>query len=139
MRTDSEAGQISVLVLGLALIAFAVAGVAIDGTRAFLFRRALQDVADAAALGGAGELDRQAYYRSGGRSVAVDDRAALSQVSRILAVRGLEASAMIRVDDDAVAVVLRGEVPTTFLGVVGIAHIPVATEARAAPFGGAPR
>lgn len=139
MMRESESGQVAVLVLGLALVAFAVAGVAIDGTRAFLFRRALQDVADAAALSGAGELDTAVYYRSGGRSVIVDAAAARTQVSAILVLRGLEATARVEVDANAVSVVLRGEIPTTFLGVVGIQSIPVATEARAAPFEGAPR
>jgi hypothetical protein len=55
--TSDERGQIAVLALGLALVVFAIAGLAVDGTRAFLARRSLQNLADAAALAGAGELD----------------------------------------------------------------------------------
>jgi Flp pilus assembly protein TadG len=135
----SERGQVTVLVLGLALVAFAVAGVAIDGTRAFLFRRALQDVADAAVLAGAGEIDTSTYYRTGGREVIIDAAAARNEVAKILALRGLDAQTSVVADSDAVSVIVRGEVSTTFLGVVGIEKIPVATEARAAPFEGAPR
>jgi hypothetical protein len=137
MKRDNELGQVAVLVLGLAAVAFAVAGIAIDGTRAMLFRRTLQDVADAAVLAGASAVDQDAYYRSGGQAVTIDAEAARTEVARILAARGIEASAQIDADVDGVSIVLRGDIPSTFLGVVGIESIPVAIEARAAPFEGA--
>lgn len=68
----NERGQTTVLVLGMALLAFALSGVAVDGTRAWLYRRTLQNAADGAALAGAAELDRSAYYASGGESVVLD-------------------------------------------------------------------
>jgi uncharacterized membrane protein len=53
-----EHGQTTVLVVGLALVVFAVTGLAVDGTRAFLLRRTLQNVADASAVAAAGEISR---------------------------------------------------------------------------------
>ena len=132
-----QSGQTTVLVLGLVLVAFAVAGVAVDGTRAFLFRRTLQNAADSAALAGAGELDENAYYSSGGSRVVLDSGSAVSEANRILELRGLSASKRIGIDRGAVAVILRDEVATSFLGVVGIERIPVAADARAEPFAGA--
>lgn len=127
------------LVVGLALVAFAVAGVAVDGSRAFLFRRSLQSSADAAAVAAASEIDRQGYYATGGRAVVLDPGAARAQAAELLRVRDLPARAAISTDPRGVRIVLRGRVPTSFLGVVGIASIPVAVEAEARPIAGAPR
>jgi uncharacterized membrane protein len=132
---DHEAGQVAVLVVGLALVAFAVAGVAVDGTRAWLLRRTLQNAADAAALAGAGELDQEAYYTSGGVRVALDPEAARSKAAAWLAGRGLDVMADIDADAFGVRVVVRGRLPTTFLGLVGIGRVPVAAEATAEPVG----
>ncbi len=133
-----ETGQVAVLVLGLALVAFAVGGVAIDGTRAFIFRRSLQNIADASVLAAAGELDRSTYYASGGRRIQLDVDAARRRASQLLQSRGFVAEARVAVEASGVAVVLRGDIPTTFLGVVGVTRIPVAVEARAEPFSGSP-
>jgi hypothetical protein len=126
------------LVLGLAVVTFAIAGLAVDGSRAFLFRRSLQSSADAAAIGAAGELDGSRYYASGGRTVVLETAMARRQVLTLLRARGLPARAAIAVDPRGVTVVLRGRVATTFLGAVGIDSIPVAVEARARPVPGSP-
>lgn len=67
------------------MLVFATSGLAIDGTRAFLYRRTLQSAADAAALAGAGELDATRYYASKGRAVRIDPRAAEEVARRWLA------------------------------------------------------
>jgi Flp pilus assembly protein TadG len=133
-----EGGYASILVLGMALIAIAVAGVAIDGTRAFLLRRSLQNAADAAALAAASEIDRDGYYASGGRSIAIDPDAARAQVANWLAQRGLPTEAAVAADEAAVQVTLRAELDTTFLRVIGIESVPVAVESLASPVAGAP-
>lgn len=133
-----EEGQVTVLVLGLALVGFAVAGLAVDGTRAFLMRRTLQNIADSSALAGASELDTAAYYSTGGRKIVLDVAAARRVASNWLSRRGLPARAEIASDPDAVRVVLRANVPTTFLGLVGIDEIPVAVAATASPMPGGP-
>jgi Flp pilus assembly protein TadG len=126
-----ERGQVSVLVLGLALVVLAVAGVAVDGTRAFLARLTLQNAADSAALAGAGELDEGALYSSGGRSVVLDPLRARRVAEAWLTRRGVPARAVVVIDEDSVVIALRSSVATTFLGLVGISTIPVAAEATA--------
>ena len=42
----SERGQVTVMALGLALMSLVMAGLAVDGTKAFLLRRTLQNAAD---------------------------------------------------------------------------------------------
>lgn len=137
-RVADERGQTTMLVLGLALIGFAVVGLAVDGTRAFLLRRTLQNAADAAALAGASELDRDAYYGSGGQQIHLDPEAARRQSIEWLSLRGVRVGADVRAAPAEVRVVLRDEVPTTFLSLVGVDAIPVATEASAEPLSGAP-
>ena len=137
-RRQDERGQVTILVLGMALLAFAVAGLAVDGTRAWLYRRTLQNAADAAALAGAGELDRAAYYASGGRLIALDDGASERVAARWLSARGIEARASVASSEERVVVELRGEVPTSFLGLVGIRTLGVAVRADAAPSVGTP-
>lgn len=131
-----DRGQVAIFVLGLALVCFAISGVTIDGTRAFLFRRTLQNSADAAALAGAAELDRRSYYSSGGADVGVATGPARAAAVRWLARRGLDARAAISVGEAEVGVVLRGDVPTTFLGLVGVSSLPVSVQATAAPVAG---
>ena len=133
-----ERGQVAVLVLGLALLAFAVAGLAVDGTRAWLQRRSLQNAADSAALAGAGELDRASYYASGGRSRANDPRAGKRVALQWLSRRPLDARASVTATDERVVVELREEVPTTFLALVGVRSIAVGVRADAAPMPGTP-
>lgn len=139
MRGDPhrEAGQVAVWVLGMTLVVVAVAGIAVDGTRAFVLRRTLQGAADSAALAGANALDTESYYASGGDVVALDPRGARSQTASWLARRSLRAD---RIDADParVRLVVRGVVPTTFLRLVGIDRIPVAVESVAVPAAGSP-
>ena len=134
----NERGQTTVLVLGMALVAFAVAGLAVDGTRAWLFRRTLQNAADAAALAGAGELDRGAYYRSGGEGIQLEERVSERTAAQWLATRPLDAQAAVHATAARVTVELRGSVQTTFLSLAGIDSIAVGVRADAAPIAGTP-
>lgn len=134
IRRD-ESGQVALLVLGLALVAFAIGGVAVDGTRAFLLRRTMQNAADAAAVAAAGELHVSRYYASGGDDIGIDASSARRTALEWLGKRGVKARYGIAVQDDGVHIVLREELPTTFLGLVGVRSIPVAVEAAAAPVG----
>lgn len=133
MTARGEAGQVTVLILGLALVVFAISGLAVDGTRAFLFRRTLQNSADAASLAAASELDERAFYASGGRRRTLDVENAERTADRWLDLRGAGARSEVTVEGDRVVIVLRDEVPTTFLALVGIDHIPVAVVAAAEP------
>ena len=133
----SQSGQVSVFVIGVALICFAIAGVAVDGTRAFLYRRTLQNAADAAALAGASEIDSRAYY-SNREEVVLDDAGARAAALEWLARRGLAVSADVSATPVLVRVGLSARLNTTFLGLVGIADLPVAAEATAEPLPGPP-
>jgi Flp pilus assembly protein TadG len=133
-----ERGQVTILVLGLALVVFAIAGLAVDGTRAFLTRRSLQNGADAAALAGAAELDVETYYATGGRTVVLDEAAARRTAAGWLGRRGLPARVEITTEPGRIGVVVRSQTPTSFLGLVGVRAIPVAAEAHAAPLAGRP-
>ena len=137
-RFRDEMGQTTLLVLGLAVVAFAVVGLAVDGTRAFLMRRTLQNAADAAALAGSGEIDEVTYYSSGGRRVEINPEAAQRRATEWLRVRGVHGRAAIEATREGVRVVLRDATPTSFLRLVGIGQIPVAAEADAAPVAGSP-
>lgn len=134
----NERGQTTVLVLGMALLAFAVAGLAVDGTRAWLYRRTLQNAADSAALAGAAELDRSAYYSSGGERVVLDADASERVATSWLSGRELGARAAIRSTDGRVTIEMKGAVATTFLSLAGIDRIEVAVRADAAPIAGTP-
>jgi Flp pilus assembly protein TadG len=129
-------GQAAVLVIGLALVTFMVAGLAVDGTRAFIYRRTLQNAADGAALAAASEINEDIYYSSGGRNVILDERSAKETVIRLLSRRGLDVRASVVTGSDSVELVVRGRVSTMFLALAGIREVPVAVAARAEPFAG---
>lgn len=128
-----QRGQVTILVLGLSLLVFAISGLAVDGTRAFLFRRTLQNSADGASLAAASELDLRTFYSSSGRTKTLDIAAARTTAQRWLALRGLGARSHVTIERDRVVVVLRDEVPTSFLALVGVSRIPVAVVAAAEP------
>lgn len=131
-----ERGQVVPLTLGLFLLTLAIAGLAVDGTRAFLYRRTLQNAADSAALAGASAIARDDYYRSGGSTVALAPGAARSAALEWVARRGLRVAAEVAVDREAVTVILRGAIPTSFLRSIGVERMRVAVEARAGPVAG---
>ena len=136
-RTREE-GQVLVFVVGLAFVVFAVAGLAIDGTRAFIYKRSLQNAADAAATAGAAAIDRDTYYSSGGTRVAVDPTAARSAASESLRTRRLDVEVTNELVGRRVVIELEGSTETTFLRLVGIELIPVRVTASARAFARGP-
>jgi hypothetical protein len=132
-----ERGQVLVLVLGLALVAVAVSGLAVDGTRAFLARRALQQTADAASLAAASEIDTPLYYDSGGSRVRLEAGRARAVARRWAQRSHLPTETVVVADGGGGRVVLRAQVPTMFLRLIGVSRLPVAVEAAAVPSAGA--
>jgi hypothetical protein len=132
----NERGQVTVMALGLALMSLVIAGLAVDGTRAFLLRRTLQNAADSASLAGAGAIDGDGYYGSGGETLELSPDDAARTARRYLALRGVDARASLEVEDDDVSIVLRGESRTLFLGLVGISEVPVAVQSNASAIAG---
>lgn len=132
MKRD-EQGQTTIMVIGISMLVMAVLGLTVDGTRAFLYRRTLQSAADAAALAGAGELDRTGYYASRGRSIRLEEDSARRAAVRWLELRSLGARASVGSSPTRVVVTLRGEVPTLFLRLIGIGLVPVAVDSASSP------
>ena len=83
---DDESGQIIVLVAILMVGLVAVVGLVTDGGLVFSQRRDLQNVADAAALAGAMQIDQDAYRASG--AVALDEPAARQAAEEYLGAEG---------------------------------------------------
>jgi hypothetical protein len=132
----SERGQVTVMALGLALMSLVMAGLAVDGTKAFLLRRTLQNAADSASLAGAGTIDGDAYYGSGGKSVEISAEEATRTAQEYLALRQIEARVSFEIEGDDFRVVLRGASGTLLLGLVGISEVPVAVESNASAIAG---
>ena len=137
-RKPNQTGQATVFVLGMALVALGVTAFAIEGTRAFLMRRTLQNAADAAAVAGASQLDRSSYYASGGRETLVDVTLAETTAASWLERRGLDVDAAVEATPEEVRIVLRTDLPTPFLRLVGIDSVPVSGSATAEPLVGEP-
>ena len=138
LLSQDQRGQTTILVVGLAIVVLAVTGLAVDGTRAFLFRRTLQSIADASVVAAAGEISPTAYYSSGGRKLLLDPQHADQTARRWLAQRSIPLTVTVRTDNNEVSVTARGALRPTLLSLVGIDRIPVQVEASARPIGGSP-
>lgn len=132
MRTGDESGQATILVVGVCLVCFAVGGLAVDGMRVLLERRALQSLADSAARAAASSLDLTEAYGAGTIDVGLDADAARGRAARMLDGRTLE-SASVSVSETSVVVEVRREIAPTFLRAVGISTLRVSAAAAAKP------
>lgn len=136
MKHHAERGYASILVLGMCILCFAIAGLAVDGMRLLLERRSLQGLVDSAARAGASRLDQSELYRNGG-TARLDGDSARARVAEILARRpGSDTS--IWVSATGVRVEVRATVKATFLRAVGIGALPVRAAAEAQPVFGEP-
>lgn len=131
-RRRAEKGQAMPLVLGIVLVVVAIAGVAVDVTRAALLRRGLQSVADSAAGAGASELDRERYYDRGRASAELDPTAAAHRAGSVVK-NHLVRWVRVRSGSDGVRVSVGGRIRTSFLRLVGIRHLEMTAEAAAVP------
>ena len=106
-----EAGTITLWLLGVCLLLFALGGISLDLWRGFSARRSLAGAADAAALAGASGIDEEVYRRSG---VVQLDPALAESRARTYVVRQLDAGALreveVHAEREAVTVVVRGEI-----------------------------
>jgi Flp pilus assembly protein TadG len=135
MSGREESGTITLWLLGLCLLLFALGGVSLDLWRGFSARRSLSTAADAAALAGASAIDEEAYRRSG--VVQLDPALAESRAREHLArqadAEGLGA-VVVRADRETVTVEVHGEIGFTLLGVVDPdGHLAVRVTASATP------
>jgi Flp pilus assembly protein TadG len=129
LRGD-ESGQIIVLVAILMVGLVAVVGLVTDGGLVFSQRRDLQNVADAAALAGAMQIDQDAYRVSG--AVALDEPAARQAAEEYL---GAEANLTysVLVQPARVEVSVSRQASTGFLKVIGINGFEISANASAEP------
>jgi hypothetical protein len=135
MTARDDSGTVTLWLLGVCMLLFALGGISLDLWRGFSARRALANTADAAALAGASALDEDAYRRFG--IVRLEPGQAEAR-ARAHVARQLDAGALravdVHADGDAVTVVVRGEVGFTLLGVLGPdGDLPVRVTATATP------
>jgi Flp pilus assembly protein TadG len=127
---NNEGGQIIVLVAILMVGLVAVVGLVTDGGLVFSQRRDLQNVADAAALAGAMQIDEDAYRASG--AVALDEGAARQAAEEYLEAEGnMTYSVVVR--PAVVEVSVSRQASTGFLKVIGIDSFKISANASAEP------
>ena len=131
---DAEDGSVLLLGIGLLAVCLLAVVVVVDGAAAYLQRRALMAVADAAALAGAQAIDVEAYYRSGattGTRLAPQavDAAARRQVARARQVGSVTIDGL-ATDGETVRIRLSQPVDLPFLGDALAARVRVESAAR---------
>lgn len=88
-RLRSEEGQTTVLIIGFAVVALLMVGVAVDASAAYLRRQGLDNLADGAALAAAdGVQGRQVYEGGLGERARIDPVVARAYVADYLRATG---------------------------------------------------
>lgn len=88
-RGRGESGQVTVLVIGFAVVALLMVGVAVDASAAYLRRQGLDNLADGAALAAAdGVQGRQVYEGGLGERARIDPEVAGVYVADYLRATG---------------------------------------------------
>ena len=131
LHGDERGGAMVLVALWLAALV-AVAGLVADGGTLLAERRALQNLADAAAAAGAMQLDEARYRASGGTDVSLDEMAAHLAVAGYMAERG-DVTYFVWATRERVEVEGWRRAPTLFLRVVGIDHVTIRARASAEP------
>ena len=129
-QMEGERGQSLVFVAILLLGLVGVVGLATDGGLVFAQRRDLQNLADAAALAGAMQIDESAYRAGSGLVLdeAAARRAAVSYLNEAGAV-----TFEVTVRGSVVEVKVSRRAETGFLRVLGIDGVTIGATARAEP------
>lgn len=129
---EEDDGQVMILVAILMVGMVAVVGLVTDGGIVFTQRRDLQNVADAAALAGAAQIDEETYRASAGASVVLDETAAYDAAARYLDDEG-DLDYSVTVAPDRVDVSVSRQATTGFLRVLGIDGVEIDASATAKP------
>jgi Flp pilus assembly protein TadG len=135
MTARDERGTVTLWLLGLCMLLFALGGISLDLWRGFSARRSLANTADAAALAGASAIDEEAYREHGVVQLApaLAESRARAHVARQLDAASLRA-VDVRADRSSVTVVVRGEIGFTLLRVLDPDDaLPVRVTATATP------
>ncbi len=135
-RPVGDRGASTIFVVGMVLVLFAVAGLAIDGGRVLNGKDRAYDIAEQAARAGANRIDITEVRAAGGGRVLVDEAAARNAaVSFVSAVPGYSLEA-VSTTPTQVTVRVRGTVRSILLGLAGFNSFDVVGEATAAPVTG---
>lgn len=131
-----EAGHVTFFGIGMVVVLLFVSGFSVDLWRAFSERRALSEMADAAAAAGANGVDVVTYRSSG--EVLLDPTLAEDLAWQSLATqtdrRALSGLPLVVADVDTVEVLVVGEVEMTLLSVFMAGEpFTVTVRAEAAP------
>ena len=129
------------LLIGLIGLILMVLGLGWDASNWFLGHRALDNLADGAAIAAASDVDVRAFYASGGQEITVSSDLAHATVQRYLVevagdsgLEGVRAES-IRVERLAagprVTVELRASTPAAFLGILHVVAPEMAGTATA--------
>jgi Flp pilus assembly protein TadG len=125
-RNQDERGILSAFVAVMALVLFVVAGLTIDTGRAIVAQRLAADEVEQAARTGAGQVSVQAL-RSG--RVVLDDTAAVRVAETYMVVSGHPGVATTR--GGVVTAKVSIQIPTSILGIIGVADLRVSATASA--------
>jgi uncharacterized membrane protein len=79
-----EEGQILILLVGFVGLVLMVLGLGWDASNWFLGHRALDNLADGAAIAAASDVDLRAFYASDGRQIMISEERALVTVRQYL-------------------------------------------------------
>jgi uncharacterized membrane protein len=111
---EGENGQVTVLIVGFALILLTAIGVTVDASAAYLQRESLATLAEGAALAAADQVQGGPAYAGGlgGDSAPIDVRTARASVAEHLSAVGAQrahpgVTAAVEVEGDRVVVRLR--------------------------------
>jgi hypothetical protein len=129
-----QRGTITLWLLGLCVMLFALGGISVDLWRSFSSRRALASGADAAALAGASAIDEGRYRSSGVVALvpAIAEHRARASLARQLDQSALR-SADVRATEGSVTILLHGNVRFSLLGLFGRGDFDVEVVATAIP------
>ncbi|MEX1007222.1 MAG: pilus assembly protein TadG-related protein [Acidimicrobiia bacterium] len=129
-----ERGAVTLWLLGLCVMLFALGGISVDLWRSFSARRALASGADAAALAGASAIDEGRYRKS--EVIALVPAIAEHRARASLAGQPDQAArrgADVLATEESVTVIVRGRVGFTLLGLFGHGDFDVEVVATAIP------
>jgi len=136
MRRLGERGASTIFVVGMVVVLFAVAGLAIDGGRVLNGKDRAYDVAEQAARAGANQLDIGAVRAAGGGRVLIDESAARNAAAAFVgSVPGYSVES-ISTSPTQVTVQVRGTVHSVLLSLAGFSTFVVRGDATASPVTG---
>jgi hypothetical protein len=132
--SSRERGTVTLWLLGLCMMLFALGGISVDLWRSFSTRRALASGADAAALAGASAIDESRYRESGVIALVpvIAERRARNSLARQLDQSAMRA-AEVHATDGMVTVVVRGQVNFSLLGLLSHGDFEVEVVATSIP------